>query len=75
VPKAIFPLDGDSDVDFDGLSVDSQHAIAARQNIAEPDRGESPRSRYGITTRSIIPYFLASRVPRSNRVASLSGSA
>jgi len=54
MPKAIFSLDGDSDVGFDGLSVDSQHAIAARRFIVKRDRGESPRSPNNITTRSII---------------------
>ncbi len=74
MPKAIFSLGGDSDVGFDGLSVDSQHAIAARRFVVKQDRGESSPSRIYITTRSIIPYFRASSEHWA-AVARLSGSA
>jgi hypothetical protein len=75
MPKAIFSLCDDSGVGFEGLSVHSQHAIAARRFVVKQDRGESPRSRNSITTRSIIPYFRASREHWADRVAHLSGSA
>jgi hypothetical protein len=38
MPKASFSLGDDSDVGFDGLSVDSQRAIAARRFVVEQDR-------------------------------------
>ena len=72
MPKVIFSLDGDSDVGFDGLSVDSQHANAARRFVVEHHRGESSLSRNNITTRSIIPYVRASWERWADRVASLS---
>jgi hypothetical protein len=72
VSKAIFSLGDDSDVGFDGLSVDSQHAIAARRLIVKQGRGESPRPRNNIKTRSIISYVRASWERWADRVASLS---
>jgi hypothetical protein len=74
MPKAIFSLGDDSNVGFDGLSADSQHAIAARRFIVKQARGESSRSRNNITTRSIIPYFRASGERWADRVADLSES-
>jgi hypothetical protein len=38
MPKAIFSLGDDSGVGFDGLLVDSQHAITARQFVVKRDR-------------------------------------
>ena len=73
--KAIFSIGDDSDVGFDGLLVDSQHAIAARRFIVKRARGESPRSPNDITTRSIIPYFRASWERWADRGAGLSESA
>ncbi len=75
MPKAIFSLGDDSDVGFDGLSVDSQHAVAARRFVVEQDWGEAPRSRNNISTRSIITYSRASSEHWADRVAGLSGSA
>jgi hypothetical protein len=75
MPKAIFSLGDDSDVGFDGLSVDSQHAVAARRFVVEQDWGESPRSRSNISTRSTIPCFRASWERWVGRVEGLSGSA
>jgi hypothetical protein len=37
MPNAIFSLGDDSDVGFDGLSVDSQRAIAARRFVVKQD--------------------------------------
>jgi hypothetical protein len=74
MPKAILSLGDDSDVGFDGLSLDSQHAITARRFVVKQDRGESSRSRNNITTRSIIPCFRASSEHWA-AVARLSGSA
>jgi len=62
MPKAIFSLDGDSDVGFDGLSVDSQHAIAARRFIVKRDRGDSGATRPDPERHhDTIDHFIVSR--------------
>ncbi len=43
MPKAIFSFGDDSDVGFDELSVDSQHAITARRFVVKQDRRSDDR--------------------------------